>query len=155
MSEFTIVSIGTVKNKRSAPLDDRWGDIVSEIELHEGFDRSSLEGIDAFSHLEIIFLFHLVQDSDIQDAARHPRNNPQYPKVGIFAQRGKNRPNKLGATIVEFIKKEGNSLYVKGLDAVNGSPVVDIKPVMEEFLPDKDMVRQPCWATDLMKYYWE
>lgn len=151
---FTIQAIGTIHNERKAIQDDYWGDVVSKIKLGEEWNESSLDGIETFSHLEIIYVFHLVQDDSIQYTARHPRNNPSFPKVGIFAQRGKNRPNKLGATIVELVSREGRSVFVKGLDAVDGTPVVDIKPVMKEFLP-KTQTKQPQWATDIMSRYWE
>lgn len=151
---YTIQAIGMVHNERKAIQDDYWGDVISEIKLGEAWDESSLDGIETFSHLEIIYVFHLVQDDSIQYVARHPRNNPSFPKVGIFAQRGKNRPNKLGATMVELVSRVGRSVFVKGLDAIDGTPVVDIKPVMEEFLP-KTQTKQPEWATDIMSRYWE
>jgi tRNA (Thr-GGU) A37 N-methylase len=73
--------------------------------------------------------------------------------VGIFAQRGKNRPNRLGATIVRVLGVEGLSERVAGLDAIDGTPVLDLKPYMEEFGP-RGPVRQPAWASDLMRSYW-
>jgi tRNA-Thr(GGU) m(6)t(6)A37 methyltransferase TsaA len=112
-----------------------------------------LLGIEEFSHLDIIFYFDKVEDRRISYEARRPRNNPAYPTVGIFAQRAKNRPNKLGLTTVQLLKREGRTLYVQGLDAIDGTPILDIKPTMREFLPSED-VRQPAWATDLMKRYW-
>jgi tRNA (Thr-GGU) A37 N-methylase len=74
--------------------------------------------------------------------------------VGIFAQRGKNRPNRLGATIARVLGRSGRRLTVVGLDAVDGTPVVDIKPVLREFLP-QEVVIQPAWATELMEKYWQ
>ena len=150
--EFTIRSIGTVQNERETVKDDFWGGVVSSIQVH--LDEGSLDGIEEFSHLEILYVFHLADDGNIQYEARNPRNNPAYPKVGIFAQRGKNRPNKIGATIVELIGKEGNILVVKGLDAIDGTPVIDIKPVMKEFLPATG-IRQPEWVSQLMADYWK
>jgi tRNA (adenine37-N6)-methyltransferase len=85
--------------------------------------------------------------------ARHPRGNTNWPVVGIFAQRGKNRPNRLGATMVRVLAVEGRTIRVAGLDAIDGTPVVDIKPVIGEFLP-RGEIRQPRWATELMKTYW-
>jgi tRNA (adenine37-N6)-methyltransferase len=85
---------------------------------------------------------------------RHPRNNPAWPRVGIFAQRGKNRPNRLGLATVRILKREGRTLFVTGLDAIDGTPVLDIKPVLREFLP-KEPVLQPEWATELMQNYWK
>ena len=122
--------------------------------MYKRQDEGSLDGIEGFSHLEILYVFHLADDGNIQSAARNPRNDPAYPKVGIFAQRGKNRPNKIGATIVELIGKEGDTLFVKGLDAIDGTPVIDIKPVMKEFLPATE-IRQPEWVSQLMADYWK
>jgi tRNA (adenine37-N6)-methyltransferase len=151
---FTIKSIGVVYNERKSPRDDFWVEVLSEIKLEKEWDKSCLDGIESFSHLEILYLFHLVPDKNIQHTSRHPRNNEEFPKVGIFAQRGKNRPNKIGVTIVELINKEGTSLIVKGLDAIDGTPIIDIKPVMKEFLPKRE-TKQPQWASELMANYWE
>lgn len=85
--------------------------------------------------------------------ARHPRNNLNWPPVGIFAQRAKNRPNRLGLSVVRILKREGNVLFVEGLDAIDGTPVLDLKPVLREFLPSEE-IRQPDWATELMQDYW-
>ncbi len=81
------------------------------------------------------------------------RNNPEWPAVGIFAQRGKNRPNRIGSTICRIIRREGRTLVVSELDAIDGTPVLDIKPVMQEFLPRHE-VRQPHWSRELMRLYW-
>lgn len=151
--EFVVKPIGYVRNTRTEIEDDQWGSIVSEIELIDDLNASSLEGIDEFSHLEIIFYFDKVADDKIQYEARHPRNNKEFPKVGIFAQRGKNRPNKLGLTTVELLEHHHNKLIVKHLDAIDGTPIIDIKPVMKEFLPDRE-VKQPEWSRKLMEDYW-
>jgi tRNA (adenine37-N6)-methyltransferase len=151
---ITLSPIGTIKSSRQVVEDDHWGGIISMIELDPAFTENALLQIEKFSHAEIIFYFHLVEDNKIETGARHPRNNKDLPKVGIFAQRGKNRPNRLGATIVKIIKREGKQLFVQGLDAIDGTPVLDIKPVMKEFLP-REEVSQPDWATELMKNYWE
>ena len=145
--------IGTVKNTRRLVEDDHWGNVVSVIELNSSFTEDALLQIEEFSHAEILYYFHLVKDAKIETGARHPRNNQDLPKAGIFAQRGKNRPNRLGASIVKIIKREGTQLFVMGLDAIDETPVLDIKPVMQEFLP-REEVRQPDWAAELMKNYW-
>ncbi|WP_261305252.1 tRNA (N6-threonylcarbamoyladenosine(37)-N6)-methyltransferase TrmO [Paenibacillus andongensis] len=151
---FSVKPIAYIRNSREAIEDDYWGNIVSTIELTSEFSEESVQGIEDFSHLEVIFYFNQVKDEHIQFEARHPRNNKEYPKVGIFAQRGKNRPNKLGLTTVEVLKREGKTIYIKGLDAINGTPVLDLKPVMKEFAP-KGEIKQPYWVSDLMKEYWE
>jgi tRNA-Thr(GGU) m(6)t(6)A37 methyltransferase TsaA len=153
-SFYVVKPVGFVKNSRIVANDDAWGDIISEIELVDLFPNECLVGIESFSHLEIIFYFHQVPDEEVVFDVRHPRGNPSYPLTGIFAQRGRARPNKLGATIVELVDKRERSLLVKGLDAINGTPVLDIKPVMKEFLPLRE-VRQPQWSADLMEHYWK
>ena len=145
--------IAFVKNIRAEIEDDHWGDVVSVIELDSAFSEAALFQIESFSHAEIVFYFHLVDENKIETGARHPRNNESWPRVGIFAQRGKNRPNRLGVTTVKILKREGRQLFVQGLDAIDGTPVLDIKPVIKEFLP-REEIRQPVWATELMKNYW-
>lgn len=146
--------IGVVKNIRKEVEDDNWGDIVSVIELDSAYSEEALLEIESFSHAEVYFYFHLVEETKVETGARHPRNNKEWPKVGIFAQRGKNRPNRLGATTVKILKREGRQLFVQGLDAIDGTPILDIKPVMKEFLP-WEAVTQPAWATELMRNYWK
>ncbi|PGZ97464.1 tRNA (N6-threonylcarbamoyladenosine(37)-N6)-methyltransferase TrmO [Bacillus pseudomycoides] len=151
---FSLQPIAFVHNERMNVEDDLWGEIESIIELIDPYTEESLQGIEQFSHIEVIFYFDRVTEANIQYTARHPRNNEQYPKIGIFAQRGKNRPNKLGATIVKVVCREGKKLVVQGLDAIDGTPILDMKPVMKEFLP-REEIKQPDWATDLMKNYWK
>jgi len=151
--DISFTPIGFIHNCRLTIEDDSWGNILSTIELSEHLDHSSLNGIEAFSHLDIIFFFDKVDKQSIQYQSRNPRNNENYPSVGIFAQRGKNRPNRIGLTTVRLIEHSYRTLTVEGLDAVNGTPVLDIKPVFNEFLP-KGKIKQPNWAVDLMKNYW-
>ncbi|MCE4044775.1 SAM-dependent methyltransferase [Lysinibacillus fusiformis] len=152
--QYMIQPVATVSNSRKTIKDDLWGEIISTIELSENLHEESLKGIEDFSHIEIIFYFDQVSDDQIQYEARHPRNNQNYPKVGIFAQRGKNRPNKIGITMVELVEVKQRTLIVKGLDDIDGTPIIDMNPVMKEFLP-KGVIKQPAWSTDLMKAYWE
>lgn len=151
---FSVEPIAFVQNERKMIEDDDWGEVKSTIILTDAFTEESVEGIETFSHIEVIFYFHKVTDEQIQYTARHPRNNEAYPKVGIFAQRGKNRPNRLGKTIAKVMGREGKTIVVEGLDAIDGTPVLDIKPVMKEFLPREEII-QPDWVTDIMKEYWK
>jgi tRNA (adenine37-N6)-methyltransferase len=153
MTQFEVHPIAYVKNLRKDVEDDQWGEVISEIELVDPFSAAALEGIETFSHVEVIFLFDRVNEDKIETGSRHPRNNPDWPKVGIFAQRGKNRPNRIGSTIVRVVGHVGRILRVQGLDAVDGTPVLDLKPVMKEFLP-REEVRQPDWVVELMENYW-
>ena len=150
MISFT--PIATVRNSRTTPEDDSWGNIISEIELNEFIPEESLKGIKDFSHLEIIFYFDKIDISKIKYEG-HPRGNPAFPLTGIFAQRKKDRPNGIGITVVELLECKGKILKVKNLDAIDGTPVLDIKPVYKEFLPQTE-IRQPKWVDELMKKYW-
>ena len=152
MEKITLQPIGFVRSLHRDVEDDHWGGVTSEIVID--LEEEALSGLEEFSHVEVIFFFDRVKEEDIVRGARHPRGNHAWPRVGILAQRARARPNRLGATIVRILKREGNTLSVSGLDAVDGTPVLDIKPVMREFLPEGP-VRQPEWAAELMKDYWK
>ena len=155
MTHFEVRSIGRVHSTRAALLDDRWDSVVARIELDaEQFGAESLQGLDAFSHVEVVFLMDQVSDTKIESVARHPRNNPAWPRVGIFAQRAKNRPNRIGTTICRLERVDALVLELIGLDAVDGTPVLDIKPWVQEFAP-RGEVHQPAWISELMQNYWE
>ncbi len=153
MVDVLLHPVAHIHSLRRTLDDDNWGGIVSEIILDGSLPAESLEGIETFSHVEILFYFDQVADAGDIPMARHPRGNRNWPKVGVFAQRNKDRPNHIGLTIVRIIKRDGRSLFVEGLDATDGTPVLDIKPVMVEFLP-REPIRQPDWSHDLMKDYW-
>jgi tRNA-Thr(GGU) m(6)t(6)A37 methyltransferase TsaA len=150
---FQVEPIGYVHASRTKPADDFWGGTEACIRLTDALPQSALDGIEEFSHVEVLFVFDRVDAQDIVRGARHPRNNRRWPQVGVLAQRNRNRPNRLGSTIARVLGREGRKLYVSELDAIDGTPVVDIKPVMEEFLP-RDRVRQPPWSRELMRDYW-
>lgn len=133
--------------------DDFWGGHPSVIELDPAFGEEALAGLDAFSHIEIVFVFHGVEAQTVCEGVRHPRGNEAWPRVGIFAQRGKRRPNRLGLSRCHLLRVEGRKLYVEGLDARDGTPVLDIKPWMAEFGVSGE-VRQPDWSVELMRDYY-
>jgi tRNA-Thr(GGU) m(6)t(6)A37 methyltransferase TsaA len=150
---ISLEPIAFVHNSRSAPTDDHWGAIHSEILLAGHVPDEALDGIESFSHLEIIYCFDQVKESDFP-FARHPRGNSAWPKVGIFAQRNKDRPNRIGLVTVELLERRGRSLLVRRLDAIAGTPVLDIKPVFRQFGPQGD-IRQPGWVDELLEDYWK
>ena len=151
---YTISAIGFVRSARSAVEDDGWDAVPAAIELAADLEPDALAGLETFSHAEILFVFDRVDGAKVERRSRHPRGNAAWPRVGIFAQRAKDRPNRLGATIVRILGRDGRRLRVAGLDAVDGTPVVDIKPVLREFLP-RGEVTQPEWASELMRDYWK
>ena len=152
--EFVVRPIGWVESGRRGRADDDWGDVESTIRLDaERFSPDALAGLGEFSHVEVIFLFDQLDEVKVSTGARHPRGNEAWPKVGIFAQRASSRPNRLGLTTCELVGVEGLALRVRGLDAVDATPVLDIKPFVREFQPRSE-VRQPAWMSELMLNYW-
>jgi tRNA-Thr(GGU) m(6)t(6)A37 methyltransferase TsaA len=151
--EILLKPIAIVINNRKNLSDDYWGNVVSEIILDESIPTESLIGIEEFSHIEIIFYFHQAQDQ--VKFSRHPRGNKNLPETGIFAQRAKDRPNRLGVTIARLIKREGRILTVDHFDGMDGTPVIDIKPVMKTFLVNKNEVTEPRWVKAMLTNYWK
>ena len=149
-----IEPIGSVIGGRTEVVDDDWGDVEATIV----FDGALLEPeatlcLEEFSHIEVVYLFHLVEPDAVVRGARRPRGNPDWPEVGILGQRAKARPNRIGVSRCELVDVDGFKLHVRGLDAVDGTPVLDVKPFMVEFAP-RGPVFQPEWASDLMRTYW-
>lgn len=154
MKTITMQPVGFVHSTRKKPEDDNWDNEKAYVELAiPRFVPESLIGLNDFSHVEIIFYMDQVDPERVEITARHPRNNMAWPKVGIFAQRGKNRPNQIGTAICKIKKIDGIKLYLEGLDAIDGSPVLDIKPWVIEFAP-RGAIFQPKWISELMHRYW-
>jgi tRNA (adenine37-N6)-methyltransferase len=150
---LTLEPIGVVVGGRVEAIDDDWGAVDAIIRLdRQRFGVDAVAGLDAFSHLCVVFQFHLVDEADVVTGARRPRGNPDWPEVGMFAQRAKMRPNRLGVSNCALVSIDGLDLHVRGLDAVAGTPVLDVKPFMREFEPAES--RQPAWATELMAGYY-
>jgi len=154
MGDVILRPIGTVRGGRDQPIDDDWGESRARLELDPArFTPDALASLADFSHAEVIFLFNRVPDEKIETGARRPRGRADWPLVGIFAQRGKNRPNRLGVTVCRIVAVDGLAVEVEGLDAIDGTPIMDIKPVLSGFLP-RGEVREPAWAVELMQDYW-
>ncbi len=147
--------VGVVVGGRSDAVDDDWGGVEAVIRLDATrFGADAVAGLGEFSHLVVVFQFHLVEESEVQTGSRRPRGNPDWPEVGMFAQRAKMRPNRLGVSTCTLVRVDGLALRVRGLDAIDGSPVLDVKPYLREFEPADADVRQPAWATELMRGYY-
>jgi len=151
---FILEPVGHVRGGRIEAIDDDWGPSRARIELDPArFGPEALFGLADFSHAEIVFVFDQITDDQITTAARRPRGREDWPLVGIFAQRGRNRPNRLGVSVCQVVSVAGLTLEVEGLDAIDGTPVLDIKPVLKGFIP-RGEVREPAWATEIMEGYW-
>jgi len=150
--DFTMTPIGFVRGGRAEVEDDAWGSVTARIEL-DGFQADALLALDEFSHVEVLFVFDRVDPDGACRGARHPRGRADWPLVGIFAQRAKDRPNRIGSTVCEIVAIDGTALEVRGLDAVDGTPVLDLKPYLAGFAP-RGVLREPDWARELMDGYW-
>ena len=152
--EIALTPIGFVTTTRADPIDDAWDGEITTIKLDEGqFTPDALLSLDQFSHIEVIYWFHHPEAETPTLGARRPRGRADWPMVGIFAQRAKNRPNRLGLTVCKLIALNGLTIQVSGLDAIDGTPVLDIKPWMNGFAP-RGEVKEPSWAKELMDGYW-
>jgi len=146
--------IGHVRGGRLQATKDGWGGSRCRLELDPArFTPEALMGLEAHSHVEVLFFFHVDAGEPTETGARHPRGRADWPRVGIFAQHGRMRPNRIGASICRLLAVDGLALELADLDAVDGTPVLDIKPVWREYLP-REAVRQPGWAGELMANYW-
>lgn len=118
---------------------------LSRVKIYDEF-CDGLNRLDTYSHIIVLYWFHLRDTEDERGLLKvTPRRHPGAPEVGVFASRSPSRPNPIGLSVVELVKIEGNILLVKGLDALESSPVIDIKP----YNPRADAVSDavvPPWA---------
>ncbi len=120
-------AIGFVRNEVKQPVSEGWENIVSDIVVNESLTEA-LDRLEEFSHIIVLYWLHRVAATARSPLKVHPMGQPELPLVGLFATRSPNRPNPLGKTTVRLLGRQGNVLKVKGLDAIDGTPVVDIKP---------------------------
>jgi tRNA (adenine37-N6)-methyltransferase len=151
---ITMTPIGVVSSPRTDLSDDNWGSVESTITITSpDILDEALLGLDTFSHIEVVFYFNRVLTDEIERGARRPRGRAEWPLIGILAQRAKARPNRIGVSRCQLIGVEGRELRVRGLDAINNTPVLDVKPYMSEFQPIGE-VTQPSWSHEVMKDYY-
>lgn len=154
MTSYSVEPIGFVRSTRDAAIDDDWDGVTAVIELDGSqVQPDATAGMESFSHIEVVFLFDRVDPAQVCRGSRHPRGNTAWPRVGILAQRAKDRPNRIGLTTCRIMRVDGLRIEVAGLDAIDGTPVLDIKPAMRGFAIRGEQ-REPAWATDLMTGYW-
>ena len=154
MVSFEVVPIGTVENARTdVQQTDNWGAVRSTITIDERFGDACLQGLEGFSHVEVLFIFDQLPEGGDHAEPRPYRGRPDLPPVGVFAGRGPRRPNRIGVTCCAIESVRGRELTVVGLDAVSGTPVIDLKPAMVEFRPEH--LEQPEWVSRFMSEYFE
>ncbi|MFC1932486.1 tRNA (N6-threonylcarbamoyladenosine(37)-N6)-methyltransferase TrmO [Chloroflexota bacterium] len=149
---MTLKAIGVVHNKvKQMPpgRHDWFVEIISEIIIDSSLTEA-LDGLEAFSHIIVLYWIHRLVSGELP-IKHHPQSREELPLTGLFATRNPNRPNRIGKTTVRLLQRQGNTLRVKGLDALDGTPVIDIKP----YIPGYDSVDDaefPQWTTKL--YPW-
>jgi tRNA-Thr(GGU) m(6)t(6)A37 methyltransferase TsaA len=139
--------IGTVKNSVKKPQEQAWQTVISEIIINKKYERA-LEQLDGFSHIIVLYWMNKVVQPKQAVLKVHPRKRKDLPLVGVFATRSPARPNPIGLTIVQMLECKANILKVMGLDALNGTPVLDIKP----YIPYSDSpakIKTPAWIKKL------
>ncbi|MBS1914235.1 MAG: tRNA (N6-threonylcarbamoyladenosine(37)-N6)-methyltransferase TrmO [Bacteroidetes bacterium] len=146
-------TIGYVHSPVALETDEGWGNAVAEIHLYDDL-AAGLHGLTDFSHAVIVFLMHHASFDPARHLLRAPRDRNDMPRTGIFAQRAKHRPNPIGITTVPILGIAPGVLRVRGLDAIDGTPVLDIKP----YVPAFDAVENPTvpeWMDRLMHGYFD
>jgi tRNA-Thr(GGU) m(6)t(6)A37 methyltransferase TsaA len=148
---YELNDIGYVENCVNEQSDENWGNIKSTIRLNHDY-IGGFTGLEDFTHVFVVTYLHEAKFIKEKHLQRRPRNLEEMPLVGIFSQRAKDRPNPIGLTAVKIIEVLIDSLIVEGLDAINGTPVLDVKP----YYPQYDRIEEaavPEWVNNLMKNY--
>jgi tRNA-Thr(GGU) m(6)t(6)A37 methyltransferase TsaA len=149
--EHTVRAIGTVRSPVTEPVDEGWGDVEARIVVAPAL-RPGLRGLDGFSHVLVVALLHGASFDPARHLVRRPRGLADMPELGIFAQRAKDRPNPLGVTVVPLVSVDGDGVTVRGLDAIDGTPILDLKPYFPEFDAAAG-ASVPEWVGRLMRGY--
>ena len=152
MSEHVLTPLGTVRGGRIEAIDDHWGDVEVTIELADHVPDGALAGLDGFSHLEVIFVFDRASDPGSGESARRPRGRADLPEVGVLAQRHKDRLGRLGLSRCEIVAVGDRHIVVRGLDALDATPVLDVKPWFADFGPRGEVV-EPAWVSAITQDY--
>jgi tRNA-Thr(GGU) m(6)t(6)A37 methyltransferase TsaA len=146
------VSIGTVRAPVTEMSQGNWAGVDSDIHVDPRYAQG-LAGLEEYSHILVVFLLDQVRGFDpATQLLRKPRGKEHMRAVGVFAQRTKYRPNPIGMTAVKLRGIAGNVVKVTGLDALDGTPVLDLKP----YIPEFDRVAEPktpAWVADFMEGY--
>jgi len=148
MTDMILQAIGVVRNEVKQRPQKRpfgWEKVYSDIVVNSNLTEA-LDGLEDFSHIVVLYWMHQANTGELPMKV-HPMGNQALPLVGRFATRSPNRPNPIGKTTVRLLQRRGNILKVSGLDAIDGTPVIDIKPYIPGYDSEAD-IRVPSWITD-------
>ncbi|MEY9958876.1 TrmO family methyltransferase [Streptacidiphilus sp. MAP5-52] len=148
-----VETIAHVVNSRKKVSDDYWGGVESIIRLRDDLPLDTLLGLEEFSHLQVVFAFHEASPSDVHLGARSPRGNPDWAPTGTFVHRNHRRPSQIGISHPRLIKIVGRDIHVGDLDAIDGTPVIDLAPWFSTFGPQGE-VHEPAWPAAMLRDYW-
>ena len=143
--------IGVVSNSVEEKKDVHWGNDVSKIIIDERFEQG-LIGLSDFSHVIVVYFLDKAKFNIEKHLVRRPQGREDMPMIGILSQRAKDRPNPIGITSVELVEIDKNVITVKGLDAIDNTPILDIKPYYPEY-DCKNKATVPQWVDRLMEHY--
>ena len=129
LPDMTLKAIGIVRNEVKHPLKQDWEKVVSDIVVDSSLTEA-LDGLEDFSHIIVVYWMHQVTATGKLPTKVHPKGRQKLPLVGLFATRSPQRPNPVGVATVKLLKRRDNILKVEGLDAIDGTPVIDIKPYL-------------------------
>jgi len=146
LNEISLKPIGWVRSPIKEPMREGWQDVLSEIILDADLEEA-LDGLEEFSHVIVFYWMHRVSQEGRSITKTHPQRREDLPLVGVFATRSPARANPIGMTAAKLVERKGNVLKVVGLDALDGTPVLDLKP----YLPrdSLDDIRVPDWVDKL------
>ncbi len=150
-TEYVLRTIGVVRSPVKDPVDEGWGTIESQILLEPEL-RDGLRGLGEFSHVMVVSLLHGARFEPERHLVRRPRGLAEMPEIGIFAQRAKDRPNPIGITVCPLVRVDDDGVTVTGLDAIDGTPILDLKPYFPVF-DTAPNARVPEWVDRLMAGY--
>ncbi|MEU2476847.1 SAM-dependent methyltransferase [Streptomyces sp. NPDC013130] len=154
MPSYEVSSIATVVGGHTQVLDDYQGGVRSIIRLNDEYPLETLQGIEEFSHLTVTWRFHRARPEDVQLHARSPRGDARWPATGTFVHRNHRRPNQLAISFPRLLGADGRDLHVTDLDAVDGTPVLDVAPYFQQMGP-RGPIRQPTWPGEMLApTYW-
>ncbi|WP_406413525.1 TrmO family methyltransferase [Streptomyces halstedii] len=154
MRAFELPQIATVVGGHTGVQDDYQGGVESIVRLNAEFPLDTLKGIGEFSHLTVVWRFHLACPEDVQLHARSPRNDPRWPATGTFVHRNHRRPAQIAVSYPRLLDIKERDLLVTDLDAVDGTPVLDIAPFFTQMGP-RGEIRQPAWPGEMLNpSYW-
>jgi tRNA-Thr(GGU) m(6)t(6)A37 methyltransferase TsaA len=145
--DIVLRPIGRVRTKAKEQRWEGWDEVASEIVIDEGL-AECLDGLEQFSHIIVIYWMHGLAPARQPVAKIHPRGRADLPLVGVLSTRTRQRPNPLGVTTARLVERKGNVLKVVGLDALDGTPVIDIKPYMPHYDSPPD-AKEADWVQKL------